>query len=491
MKHRIGMIAAFATVLGLHAATCYVDNVKGNDANDGSKEHPVASLEKGLVLLKKSDRLEVAPNGGKPYRRPYPGVIGKALRVTGGGTAESPMVVNGNGAVISGLAAIPADCWTATEDGLWCLPFWPMSNQYRHYDKQDYWLPESRIFFLDGQPAKNCLSRTELQTSPGGFWWSRKERKLFFKPPAGKQPADVSVELPANSGFYILDDHTRVENFAVILSWNDGFDTNGRPHNVVYRNCAAVDNCGQAFSCHDAGIVYYEDCVAIRCASSGACDVHHSNSSYVRCVFADNVFEGGVAANDCSAHTYSDCLIVGNRPFEQIWQNQNSRMSFDNCVISGRADSGDLLFLRNGSASFLQCSLLNARCLNRGMPDNYGSLRIENSLIAGMREALIDVPRGMENRIRLAGNIYCGNRGFRISGKLLAPGEPAGTFDTGSQWIRDVPGGRLNSELGKSIRTPGVFGTKRSVGAHLPESVWANCEKYRKARTSPAGLSFE
>ena len=89
-------VAAFCCGLTLSAATYYVDNVKGKDSNDGSKERPVASIEKGLTLLKKSDRLEVAPNNGKPYRRPYPGTYGKSYGVYHGGTPENPMVINGN-----------------------------------------------------------------------------------------------------------------------------------------------------------------------------------------------------------------------------------------------------------------------------------------------------------------------------------------------------------------------------------------------------------
>lgn len=186
MKHIAGILALFAAA-GLTAATVHVDNVKGDDANDGSAERPVASIERGLALLKRSDRLEVAPNGGKPYRRPYPGAVGRSLDIRLGGTAEQPMVIDGNGAVISGLSAVPADRWKEAGNGVYELPFWPMSNMYKHYAKQDYWLPESRIFFVDGKAAANCLTRAEMEKTPGGFWWSRRQRKLFFRPPEGKR----------------------------------------------------------------------------------------------------------------------------------------------------------------------------------------------------------------------------------------------------------------------------------------------------------------
>lgn len=490
MKTIAALSFALLAAAELSAATIYVDNVKGNDSNDGSKERPVASIEKGLTLLKRSGRLEVAPNNGKPYRRPYPGVNGKSLDVKVGGTPEQPLVLNGNGAVISGLSAVPADRWEKAGDGVYALPFWPMSNLYKHYHKQDYWLPASRIFFVDGEPAVNCLSHAEMEKTPGSFWWSRKERKLFFKLPAGKPLESLTVELPANAGFYVLADHVRIENFTVILSWNDGFDAAGDPRGVLYRNCVAIDNCGQGFSCHGSSIVLYEDCVAVRCASSGSCDVHWSNSSYARCVFLNNIFEGAVAANDNSAHTYSSCLVVHNEPFEQIWQNNYSRMFFDNCVIIGNGGTIPLMFLRHGSASFRQCTLLNAGILNRGEADNRGTLTIEHSLIGNMGTALMDIPAGMEKRVMLSGNLYFGSKGFRVAGKLLSPGENPGRFDVNSRWYDGKLSGRLESELPQPVRQKNASGEMRRVGAALPESVWKNYEKYRKVKTSPAGVTF-
>ena len=482
--------AAFFCGLSLSAATYYVDNVKGDDKNDGSEKHPVASIEKGLSLLKKSDRLEVAANNGKPYRRPYPGIYGKSYAVQHGGTPDKPMVINGNGAVISGLAVIPLNVWKKTDDGLFKMPFWPMSNMYRNYTKQDYWLPDARLFVVDGKRTTNCLSMAELKKTPNAFWWSRKEKTLYYNPPAGKSIADVKVELPSNSGFYVLNDHTRVENFTMILSFNDGFDTNRHPRNVIFRNCVAIDNCGQAFSCHDTGVAYYEDCVAVRCASSGACDVHSSNSTYVRCVFIDNVFESGVFGANFSAHTYADCLIAGNKPFEQIWQHQAARMFFFNCVVSGLGDGKNLALYRHGALSFMQCTLVNARSLFSGQPDNRGSVLVENCVISNMNDVIADIPAAKEKQFRFAGNVYCSKKGFRRDGKLLPPGTLL-PIDTNSVWSNDALTGRFNAEIKNYKRLKGINNIVRSSGARLPAGVWANYEKYRKARTSTEGLSFE
>ena len=490
MKRILFVIACGA--ISLSAATYYVDNVKGSDSNDGSKDKPVASIEKGLSLLKKCDRLDVAPNNGKPYRRPYPGTYGKSYGVNHGGTVDNPMVINGNGAVICGLSVIPQSVWKKCEDGLYKMPFWPMSNMYRTYKQQDYWLPEAKIFFVDGKLEKNCLSKNELKKSPNAFWWSRKEKSLYYNPPTGKSISDVKIELPSNSGFYVLADHVRVENFTMFLSFNDGFDTNGKPRNVVFKNCVAIENCGQAFSCHHTGVVFYEDCVAVRCASSGACDVHYSNSNYNRCVFIDNVFEAGVFAANFSAHTYSDCIIAGNQPFEQVWQHQSSRMFFDNCIISGTNNKYPLVTLRHGSLSFLQCTLVNASMLNfSGPTDNRGSMQIENCVIANMKNNLYTVPAGKESCFRFAGNVYCGNNGPKVAGKLLSKTEKAGKFETNCVWSNEMPKGRLNAEIKTYKRLPGVSGEKRSCGANIPKSVWDNFDKYSRVKTSTEGISFE
>ena len=106
--------AFFAGVLSLNAAvTIYVDNVKGNDRNPGTQDKPVMSISRGLALLrgKTSGKMEVI-NTGKVYREGYPGVNGRAFSVRVSGTENDPVVINGNGAVFSGLAKIPAAKWT-------------------------------------------------------------------------------------------------------------------------------------------------------------------------------------------------------------------------------------------------------------------------------------------------------------------------------------------------------------------------------------------
>jgi len=493
---RILIIALLFWAAVLPARTLYVDNVKGNDDNDGSSERPVASLEKGLSLLETGGRLEVAANNGKPYRRPYYGVEGKSYDVKAGGTATAPVVINGNMAVLSGVAEIPADRWQSVDGNLYKLPFWPMSNRYKIDKSQDYWLPANQIFFLNGEAARNCLSMDELkQTTAGGFWWSRAEKSVYLHLPAGKTLNDLKIELPANSGFYTHGDHVVIENFIFILSWNDGFDAAEKSRNVLYRNCISVDNCGQAFSTHGSSMTTYEDCVAIRNASSGACDVHYASVRYLRSVFYNNSYEAGVAANDNASQVFSDCLIYQNRPFEQVWQNNYSRQLFDNCLIVGADSNLPLAYSRHGVLGFKQCTLLNASMLCRDTPGNRGTVTVENSIVGNMAKQIFLLAEPSD-RFIFNGNLYWQSPGISVGGKLynmadFAAYQEANRFDKGSAWTAGPLAGWLDSELKTPVRAPNRIGQNVRVGAQLPDSVKANFEKYRKAKTSPAGITLE
>ena len=180
------------------------------------------------------------------------------------------LVVEGNGAVISGLAVIPAEAWKREAEGIYSLPFDPMSNFFRRDMSKNYWLPGTQIWFVNGKAAPNLLDRESLEKTPNGFWWNKKERKVLYHLPAGKQLADLKIQLPANYGFYIHRSHTIVRNFTMMFSWNDGFDAAETPKHAMYVNCLAYNSCGQGMSIHDASDVYYEECGAVNCASASS-----------------------------------------------------------------------------------------------------------------------------------------------------------------------------------------------------------------------------
>lgn len=491
MKILVGAITLIFAC-ALEAAVFYVDNVKGNDANDGSAKAPFASVEYGISKLKTSDQLEVV-NTGKVYQRPYPGASGRNLPVRSGGTLENPLIINGNGAVLTGLSIIPPEKWLKKDNNLYSLPFWPMSNMYKGYKTQNYWLEQPQIWWVDGKPAKNCKSAEELSETPGGFWWDKSNKKVIFNLPKDQKLEELKIELPANSGFYIGGDHVIIKNFYFIHSWNDGFDAAGKNQHGVFKNCVAIDNCGQGFSCHDTSNIYYEDCAAIRCASSGSCDVHWCTTRYHRCIFMDNAFEAGIYTTNESSHFYSDCLITNNRPFEQIWQRGSSSQIYDNCVILGGAPDRNILTMQDGSVAFKNCTIANAAGVCALDASKRGSLSADNCLLINMKNYIFKFDQGAEKRVFLRGNLLVRSPGI-IIGDTVYNAEnweaylKANSGDQYSEW--------LSSDLGENIFETDIklktrYKREAKVGAKLPAEVWKRYEELKKIKATPSGISFE
>ena len=487
MKFFLLQIIALLFTATLFAKTVYVDNVKGNDANPGSKEQPVATIQKGLSLLKTSDSLEVI-NTGKPYQRPYPGLNAPAYTVSAGGTLENPVVINGNGAVVTGLAVIPENKWKKDGD-FYSLPFWPMSNLYKIAKEQNYWLDKPQIWWVDGKAAPNCKNQEELSKTPGGFWWNKAEKKVLFHLPAGKKLSDLKIELPANSGFYIQSSHAIVKNFYVTHSVNDGFDTAGTNYIATYKNCVAVDNCGQGFSCHGTGRTYFEDCAAIRCASSGTCDVHWSASHYNRCIFYQNAYEAGVYTVDEGLHSYSDCIIANNEPFEQIWQISNSAQHFSNCLILGTPGK-DILKMQHGIVTFRRCTILGGNGFCRVPSSGSGQIAIDSCVISGMEKYLFVLNGSAMTRTLLRGNLYLNNKGISVDGKVYQESNWKEFLEAAKRREKDslFLDGKTAPE---NLKLKNRYGTPVIPGAKLPESVLKRFEEIKKIKATPAGISFE
>ena len=73
------ILAGGLTAAPAGPAPIYVDNIKGSDTYDGSRERPYASIEKACRAVKTSGRIEVV-NTGIPYQMPYDGPGRHGLR---------------------------------------------------------------------------------------------------------------------------------------------------------------------------------------------------------------------------------------------------------------------------------------------------------------------------------------------------------------------------------------------------------------------------
>lgn len=101
------------------ARDIYVDNVAGDDRHEGRDPSPNASggpcrtIGRALVLAQSRDRV-VLNDTGQPYR--------ECITLHGprhSGSAETPFVLLGNGAVLDGSRPVPEDAWENVEGDLY------------------------------------------------------------------------------------------------------------------------------------------------------------------------------------------------------------------------------------------------------------------------------------------------------------------------------------------------------------------------------------
>ncbi len=476
--------------------TLYVNNVTGSDRFDGLRPDPAgdgvsgpfASIAKAFASVETSDRIEIA-NTGKPY-------AGGNTLVKAGGTATQPLVINGNGAVISGLGRVPKEKWSVVRQGIVATEFWPMSNLLKGYRPIQHWIGSPQIWWLDGRPAPNCTSEEELLRTEGGFYWNKPRRQVWVHLPAGKTLDDVEILIPVHGTCICINtDFVVVRDLRAIFSWNDGFDTHGTGKHIVFQRCIATDNCGQGFSVHDTNVALYEECLAERNASSGSCDVNECHSYYRRCVFVNNTFEAGVYGHDQSQHTYEDCLILGNTPFEQVWQRGFSRMNFINCVIRGNSErSTGLISAAHGALHFRECTLADAAYVCRLTDAETASLSITHSILARCKEPFLTLPNS-KPRVILRDNIYHDGPGVQVGDRVFGPEawedyQKSTGLDTGSVWRDPGLGGVFALQLLPGSPVLALRGQRppQRIGAVLPPSVWELYARTRNEVATPAGI---
>lgn len=273
-----------STALG---ATYYVDNHVGDDSHDGrTPETPVATIARAVALSATSDTI-VLHNTGTVYREAI--VLGRR-----GGAPEKPFVVEGGGAVLSGLRVIRPIEWKKVGDDVYFFPVkeCPYGNAYLadHGGR----LPAAR--------AVDALGSEE-------FFWDR-EAGIYFRCGERKTPADYALGATLlGSGFstagasYVTCRNLVCEHFA-----NDGFNMHGDCRGICLENVVARYNGDDGISIHEVGGLVVRG-AHVHHNTFGLQDVNASRSVYNGVVAEHNL----VGASFCGGfHSLVDCLIQDN-----------------------------------------------------------------------------------------------------------------------------------------------------------------------------------
>lgn len=289
---------------GVGAKTVYVDNVLGDDALDGASvaladgSGPVQTFERAVGLLEPGDLLSIAANA-QPYRE------GLVLRLKG--TPESPIVIEGNGAVIDlGRYVSPSE--------------WTLSGAYAVIPFSQDLNKQSAFIYVHGRPIARMLSPLpEGEIAPDFTVSDAEPGHLAVRFPGGVLPGEGEAYMV--SGYECVGltgaEYITIRNLHVRGALNDGFGLHGPCVGIRVEDCSAILCGDEGASSHGKGQADFIDCLFAWNGSwsAGVTDVHETRTTYTRCVSA---FGRGAAFSLRGAdHRAIDCYALGNgRPHE-------------------------------------------------------------------------------------------------------------------------------------------------------------------------------
>ncbi|QDT94422.1 right-handed parallel beta-helix repeat-containing protein [Gimesia algae] len=366
------------------AATWYVNNKTGSDNNNGISENTaVATISRAITLAGRSDILELA-NTGIPYRET---MLFRNL----GGRPDRPFVVEGNGAVLSGLKAIDVAKWEKVKEGLFVFPL----------DKTPYGNP---FLVSRGKRIPQAKSLDLLQT--GEHYWDRSGNKIYFLCAAGKQPADYELEATLRiSGFTLTSaSYIVCRNLTSEFFSNDGFNIHGDCRGIRLENVIARHNGDDGISIHESGGLIVQNAY-VHDNFFGIQDVNASRSVYNGVLAERNQIGVSLVGG---YHSLVDCQIrnsiqkeidiAGANPGHLIGAEYNplckTILFAHNVSLFGNGNQTGLS-IRNGATAIIERSVIS---------DSQTGLMVDSNSVCHMSQtAIIDCQMTLKSTSQ---NIY-------------------------------------------------------------------------------------
>lgn len=272
MKTRCALLCvtiAFIAATPAHARRVYVNNQAGNDQFDGLAESrqdgavgPVRSLKRALQVARFGDTL-VIENTGVDYRG--------SLTLTGrkhSGFASVPFRVIGNGATITGLWTVPADCWKSHGENLWSF-----EPPYKgHY-----------LLLRDGTAMENfgkIYDDYAYGLEPGKF--AIRSGRVFVRFKKGDAPSRYTFSMPqAGVGISLYGVRNAiVEDLNVKHFRIDGINAHDLNRNVLIQRVTSEQNARSGMTVTGSSTVILRNCnmkanaeASLRISGRGEADV--------------------------------------------------------------------------------------------------------------------------------------------------------------------------------------------------------------------------
>lgn len=359
------------------AATIYVNNVTGLDTRTGASEsEPVATLHCAVQLAKAGDTIMLAQTG-IPFQ--------ESLLITDGhgGSADAPLVIEGQGAVLTGLRDIPSNTWVPLPDGIF---FQPLRRSGANNP------------YLVGGKGRIPSAAKSHALAPGQHHWAT--NGVYFLPEPGHTPADYALKgLVLGEGVAIRNaSYITVRNLTCEYFSNDGFNVHGESRGLLFENIVSCHNGDDGFSIHeDVGAVVrgahlYDNDFGIQ-------DINASQSIFNGILVESNRVAGIHLIG--GLRSVVDARVRNNNG-TQVWVCSGSAKSIGyaesnplargiafikNCVIEGGTHG---LRVSSGGSAVISCSVISG-CATGALAEAGSALHMLRTVIHGCTDIELSV----------------------------------------------------------------------------------------------------
>lgn len=273
----------------LAAADWHVNPLAGNNANAGSQDAPVQTLQAAINKAADGDVIHLHPQGA-------------VYRQAGTFRAKSGITIEGNGVTLHGADPLPDTGWELVEEGLYRrkLPRTPLD---RH------------LLIFDGRMER--MGRTQSANSPkfpsvdqlkaNQFCFENIDEKtgwLYVRGDLSKLEWSTRVNGIATSG---VCERLVIRNLNARNFLNDGFNVHGDCRQLVFETIEGFDCFDEGFSAHESA-----ECSIVGGKffgnENGIADVNQAETIYRDCEFYGNVNVDVLLIG--RKHSLIDCQII-------------------------------------------------------------------------------------------------------------------------------------------------------------------------------------
>lgn len=255
------------------AKDIYVDNLGGNDVDNGSSPRsagfgngPYRTIAKALRNADKGDRIILADTG-EPYRESLTFQAGR-----NSGYANNPIILDGNGAILDGSVPIPASAWEHTYKDVYRFRPARMSHQQ---------------LFIDGKPAaRRHMSADGRPPTLKPLEWCLFDGQIYFRCETDKGPYAYPLSCAGQTVGITLYEvrNVTITNLIVQGFQLDGINAHDSAFNVVIANVTARGNGRSGISVGGASRVRIESCLV---GNNGAAQIRTEGRSITELVDND------------------------------------------------------------------------------------------------------------------------------------------------------------------------------------------------------------